>query len=93
MFRKATVAAALALGLSSASCLGPNAAHNSVRNWNANLDAHDAVKELVFLGFNIIPVYGVAYFADVVVLNTIAYWTGDAPIEDPGAFPAENFTN
>ena len=93
MFRKATLAAALALGLSSTSCLGPNAAHNSIRNWNANLDAHDAVKEIVFLGFNIIPVYGVALTVDVLILNTIDYWTGDNPVGDPGAFPSENFTN
>ena len=91
MLKNLILAVALTLGASS--CLGPHKITTGLWEWNNEVSDNEWVNEAVFLGCNIIPVYGVAYFADVVVLNTIAYWTGDAPIEDPGAFPAENFTN
>jgi hypothetical protein len=46
----------------------------------------------VFLGMTFIPIYGIALWADIIVLNTIEYWSGNNPVEDPGAWPA-NFSN
>lgn len=85
--KKALLAAVLALGLTSTSCLGPDRLYNSVKNWNAELSEMDAVNEIVFLAFHVIPVYGVALFVDILVLNTVNYWTGDNPMDDPGPFP------
>jgi hypothetical protein len=85
--KKVILASALALSVGATSCLGPNNAHDSVRNWNAELSDQDWLNELVFIGFHIIPVYGVAYLADVLVLNTVGYWTGENPVNDPGPFP------
>jgi len=84
--KKALAAGILALGLGSSSCLGPDNAYNSIKNWNADLSDQDWVNELVFLGLHIIPVYGIALFGDVVIFNTIGYWTGDNMIKDPGPF-------
>lgn len=36
--------------------------------------------ELFFLGCVILPVYGIATFADAVVFNSIEFWTGDNPV-------------
>ena len=33
-----------------------------------------------FIGLNIVPVYWVASFADVLVLNSIEFWTGSNPV-------------
>ena len=85
--KKTILAAALALGITTSSCLGPDNAYNSIKNWNAELSDTDVVNELVFLGLNFIPVYSFALFLDIVVLNTVNYWTGDNPIDDPGPFP------
>lgn len=84
-------AALLGLAALTPSCLGPDNAYNSLKNWNANMSESDAVREIVFLGLTIIPVYGIANFVDVIVLNTIDYWTGSNPVSDPGAWP-DNFT-
>jgi len=84
--KKALAVGILALGLGSSSCLGPDNAFKSIRNWNAGLSDQDWVNEVVFLGLTIIPVYGIALFGDVVIFNTIGYWTGDNPISDPGPF-------
>ncbi|MEM6671206.1 MAG: DUF3332 family protein [Planctomycetota bacterium] len=88
--KKMIAAAALTLGASG--CLGPNNLFNSLHNWNANLTDQDWVDELVYIGLNIIPVYGFAWLADAWVLNTIDYWTGNNPVSDPGPFPNAAFT-
>jgi len=81
--KNALIAATLSLGLAS-SCLGPDNAYRSIRDWNRDLSDQDWVNELVFLGLYFIPVYPIALLADIVVFNTIHYWTGDNPINDPG---------
>ena len=85
MIRKATLAGALTLGLLCGGCLGPNNAQNSLRNWNAEVTDMDWVNEVIFLVIS--PAYGVAGLIDVLVLNTIDYWSGENPLDDPGPFP------
>ncbi len=84
--KKLILASTLTFGLATTSCLGPDNTYNSLKNWNAEVSNQDWVNEVIFLGMNIIPVYGVALFLDTVVFNTINYW-GDNPINDPGPFP------
>lgn len=60
-------------------CFGSFKLTNSLYDWNMGLGA-DAGKEIVFLAFVIIPVYGVTLFIDAVILNTIEYWTGSSPM-------------
>ncbi|HEV8113127.1 MAG TPA: DUF3332 family protein [Planctomycetota bacterium] len=80
------LAAVLATIVGTSSCLGPDHAYGQVRSWNAQLSDQDWLKEVVFIGLWIIPVYPVALLGDVVVFNTIGYW-GENPIKDPGPFP------
>jgi len=90
--KKLFLAAMLALGVSTSGCLGPNNAYNSILNWNAEATDHDWVNEGIFLGLVIIPVYGIALLGDYLIFNTIDYWSGSNPIDDPGAFPGDSFT-
>ena len=69
------------------SCLGPNRALSSLSTWNAQLSTQDWINEVVFLGLIVVPVYPVAFAADVLVFNTMDYWQGENPINDPGPFP------
>jgi hypothetical protein len=85
--KKTLLALVLALGLASSSCLGPDNLYGSVKNWNAEISDKDWLNELVFLGFWVLPVYPITLLADVIIFNTIGYWTGDQPITDPGPFP------
>jgi hypothetical protein len=76
--KKTLLGTALAgLMLTTPGCLGPNRAFNGVHDWNMEVSDSDAVNELVFLGCTILPVYGIAYLVDIVVLNTIEYWSGE----------------
>lgn len=75
------LAAVLSTGLLGASCLGPNKAFNKLNDWNQKVTENKWANEAVFLVLNILPVYGFAYFADIVVLNSIEFWGGKNPMD------------
>jgi hypothetical protein len=85
--KKTLLASLLTLGLFGSSCLGPDNLYHSVKNWNADISEQDFINEAVFIGLNIIPVYGFALLGDVIIFNTVTYWSGEDTIKDPGPFP------
>lgn len=79
---KISVAALLLAGgaLLFSSCIGSFSLTNSVISWNKDI-GHKFVNELVFVAFWILPVYEVTAIADLLVLNSIEFWTGDNPMQ------------
>lgn len=77
------MAAALASSVLFSSCIGSFSLSNKVLDWNRNIDSK-FVNELVFLALWIVPVYEIAATIDVLVLNSIEFWTGDNPVADAG---------
>lgn len=76
--------AALTLAGATTGCIGKNntfCLFNGVLKWNKSASDNEWINELIFLGLNIIPVYGVSLFADVLVFNSIDFWTGDNPMK------------
>ncbi|MDE0896732.1 MAG: DUF3332 family protein [Planctomycetota bacterium] len=71
------LAAALAMCFSSTSCLGPNKTFSDLNDWNAAVTENELTNEAIFLGLNIVPVYGVAYLADIIVFNSIEFWAAE----------------
>ena len=65
------------------SCIGSFSLHSKLVNWNQGI-SNKFVNELVFLAFNIIPVYGVCYMADALVINSIEFWSGSNPLASIG---------
>lgn len=65
------------------SCIGSFGLHSKLVNWNQSI-GNKFVNELVFLAFNIIPVYGVCYLADALVINSIEFWSGSNPMASVG---------
>lgn len=61
------------------SCIGSFALTNKVMKWNRNIGPK-FVNELVFFAFWILPVYEVTALADVLVINSIEFWSGDNPL-------------
>ena len=76
MRKKLILVAALALCVGSTSCLGPNKTFNDLNEWNSTVTDSDWGNEAIFLGLNIVPVYGVAYLADLIVFNSVEFWDG-----------------
>ena len=102
--KKRFVALTLALAMLasfSTACIGKMAVSGAVRE--LNLETVDGRWErwFLFLGLYIIPVYPFAGMADLLVVNSIEFWTGQNPVNDaeavtPGAaqddFSMKTFT-
>ncbi|MBP6671657.1 MAG: DUF3332 family protein [Bacteroidetes bacterium] len=80
MFKQVVIALLIAtMALMSVGCYGSFNLTKKVYNWNGSL-GDKWVVELVFLAANIIPVYSIAGFIDVVILNSLEFWTGSNPV-------------
>lgn len=62
-------------------CTGPFALTQSVHTWQTSFDAK-WVDELAFLGC--LPVYSLSCVSDVVILNSVEFWTGANPMDTQG---------
>ena len=65
------------------SCIGSFGLWNQLKSWNEGV-SNKFVNEIVFLAFHIVPVYEVCYLADVLVLNSIEFWSGSNPLAEVG---------
>ena len=75
-----TVAVAcLILGTVSSSCIGSFSLSNRLLSWNKTV-GNKFLNELVFFAFWVLPVYEVCAVADVLVLNSIEFWSGSNPL-------------
>lgn len=61
------------------SCIGSFALTNKLLSWNKQV-GNKFVNELVFFAFWILPVYEVSCLADVLVINSIEFWSGSNPV-------------
>jgi len=62
------------------SCIGSFNLTNKLLTWNKGIDSK-FVNELVFIAFHIVPVYEIAVLADILVINSIEFWSGNNPVE------------
>lgn len=80
---KMAAAALICSSFMFSSCIGSFALHNRLLTWNQGI-GNKFVNELVFLAFNIVPVYPVCYLADALVINSIEFWSGSNPMASIG---------
>jgi len=71
---------ALASTLLLSSCIGSFNLSKKVLAWNQTIDSK-FVNELVFVALWIVPVYEVCILADILVINSIEFWSGENPVE------------
>lgn len=62
------------------SCIGSFSAFNGIREWNEGVTSNKFANELIFLALWIVPVYQFASLGDLVIFNTIEFWSGSNPI-------------
>ncbi len=81
--RKTKISVALILALAALmpleSCIGSFALTNKVLTWNKGV-GNKFVNELVFFAFWILPVYEITALADILVINSIEFWTNENPV-------------
>lgn len=76
----AAVAAMLCITtITTPSCVGSFSLTNRLLSWNQHV-GNKFLNELVFFCFWVLPVYEVTALADVLVLNSIEFWSGSNPM-------------
>ncbi len=79
--RRAAILSLTAFGLATTTgCFGSFQLTRKVYAFNQTVSQDKWVQELVFLGMNIVPIYGLAAFADAVFANSVEFWTGTNPL-------------
>lgn len=72
------------------SCIGSFTLTNKVLSWNRNV-SNKFINELVFFAFWVLPVYEVTAAADLLVINSIEFWSGNTPmLSDNKVIETEN---
>ena len=59
-------------------CIGSFALFNKVKTWNDHV-GDKFVNEIVFVAMWILPVYELCFAADLFILNSIEFWSGENP--------------
>ena len=62
------------------SCIGSFPLTNKVLSWNHQV-GNKFINELVFFAFWVLPVYEVTALSDLLVINSIEFWSGSNPLE------------
>ena len=81
--KKALTSAACAMMLTG--CLGQNALFDTVQDWNATATNNKFVNQGISFIFWWVPVYGLSLLGDIIIFNSIEFWTGTNPISKEGA--------
>ena len=63
-----------------AGCFGTFGLSRSLWHWNDKTTDSKALKELLFFALCIVPVYELSALADVLIFNSIEFWSGKNPI-------------
>lgn len=67
---------ALALVAMTSGCLGTGGVGGTVKEWNLSVTENRWGREGVFFVFQVLPVYRICLVLDLVVFNSIEFWTG-----------------
>jgi hypothetical protein len=78
--KKTVLSLSLASTILFSSCIGSFGLFNKVLDWNKEVTDSKFANEVIFLVLYILPVYGIASAADLIIFNSIEFWTGDNPI-------------
>lgn len=72
--------AALTVAALSTGCIGKFRLTHKVLDWNKTVHEEEWVQEVIFLAGHIVPAYPLSIFADLIVFNSIEWWT-KKPVE------------
>jgi hypothetical protein len=75
------IAVLLSCSVLFSSCIGSFNLFHKLLSWNKTV-GDKFINELVFIAFCIVPIYQIAWLADILVLNSIEFWSGDNPVAE-----------
>lgn len=75
----AAILATVASSLTLSSCIGSFSLTRQVIDWN-NQVGSKFINEVVFFALWVVPVYEVTFLCDILVINSIEFWSGSNPL-------------
>ncbi len=75
----AAILATVASSLTLSSCIGSFSLTKQVIDWNKQVGSK-FINEVVFFALWVVPVYEVTFLCDVLVINSIEFWSGSNPL-------------
>jgi hypothetical protein len=72
--------AGLVLMAAGTGCIGRMAVSGKVGEFNLTVVENRFARELVFLGLYIVMVYPIAGLSDLLIVNSIEFWSGENPV-------------
>ena len=79
------VSALLTLCVMGSSCIGSHALFNKISAWNQGASDNKFINELICIAMWVVPVYQISLLGDVLVFNSIEFWTGSNPMAKVGS--------
>ncbi len=70
----------ISLALLLPGCMGRMALTGKVGKWNLEITENRFGRAGMFIGLHIIPVYPITAFVDLLVINSIEFWTHENPL-------------
>jgi hypothetical protein len=83
--KKTLIAAAMAGSIALTGCFGSFTAVKKLYNWNDSF-GNKWVEWAVFLAFSVLPVYEIFALGDVLIFNSVEFWTGGNPLAAGDAY-------
>jgi hypothetical protein len=83
--KQAKVLAAVVAVAMGSGCMGSFALTKGLYHFNDTITGNKIVNNVIFWALAILPVYELAVLGDVVILNTIEFWTGAKLLGDAAA--------
>ncbi len=80
-----TVSAILAASVMFSSCIGSHPLFHKVSEMNQNISGNKWINEIVYFAMWVIPVYELSLLGDVLIFNSIEFWTGSNPLSKAGS--------
>ena len=77
---KSAMVLGLCLAFLTTGCIGQMGMSGKVRQFNLETTEDRWGREILFIILMVIPIYGFAALADIIVFNSIEFWTGKNPV-------------
>ena len=85
---KSAVALGLCLSFLATGCIGRMGMSGEVMKFNLEITEERWGREILFIILIVIPIYPLASVADIIVFNSIEFWTGKNPVNgEPSVSP------
>ena len=84
--KKLAIALTLTFLMIGTSCVGSYRAFNGLASWNTRATDSKWWNEVINLGLYIIPVYEIVFLGDMLIFNSIEFWSGSNALAEPQPF-------